>query len=249
MRSDGKKIAFVTGGSRGIGKAIVERLGKDGFLVGFSYINSEEKAKKFVEELEEKGIEAFSVQFDVSDFESSKEAISGIEKNYGTVDVLVNNAGITKDKLFIRMKEEDFDSVIGTNLKGVFNCTKQVARSMTKNRYGRIINMSSLAGIVGNFGQTNYSASKAGVIGFTRTLSAELGSYGVTVNAVAPGFIETDMTDSLPEEIKERITGMIPLKCVGKPEDIANTVSFLASDQARYITGQVISVDGGLSSI
>ena len=249
MKTGEKKLAFVTGGSRGIGKAIVEKLGKDGFVVGFNYINSKEKADSFVEELKSKGIDAFNIQFDVSDYEEVSEAFSKIEKNYGSVDVLVNNAGITRDKLFIRMKEEDFDSVINTNLKGVFNCTKQVGRYMTKRRSGRIINMSSLAGIVGNFGQTNYSASKAGVIGFTRTLAAEFGPYGVTVNAVAPGFIETDMTDVLPEDIKEKIIGMVPLRSCGKPEDIANVVSFLASEGARYITGQVISVDGGLSSI
>ena len=249
MNREGKRIAFVTGGSRGIGKAIVERLGKDGYIVGFNYINSKEKAELFVENLRAGGIEAFSIQFDVSDFQSVKSAFSEIEKKYGNIDILVNNAGITKDKIFIRMKEEDFDSVINTNLKGVFNCSKQVARNMTKGRWGRIINMSSIAGIKGNFGQTGYSASKAGVIGFTKTLALELGSYGVTVNAVAPGFIVTDMTDAIPEKIKEKLTGMIPLGHTGKPEDIADAVSFLAGDSSKYITGQVISVDGGLSSV
>lgn len=249
MGADEKKIAFVTGGSRGIGKSIVKRLGKDGFKVGFNYINSKEKAEKFLEELRSEGIDAFCIRFDVSDFEEVSNGFSVIESEYGKIDVLVNNAGITKDKLFIRMKEDDFDSVISINLKGVFNCTKQVARYMTKRRSGRIINMSSLAGIVGNFGQTNYSASKAGVIGFTKTLAAELGPYGVTVNAVAPGFIETDMTEVLSEEIKDKILSMVPLRTIGKPEDIANLVSFLASEESRCITGQVISVDGGLSSI
>lgn len=244
-----KKLAFVSGASRGIGKAIVKRLGKDGFVVGFNYINSKDKAEEFVRELEEDGIEAFCVRFDVCNFEEVSEAFSSIEKEYGKIDVLINNAGITRDKLFIKMKEDDFDSVINTNLKGVFNCTKQVAKSMTKKRFGRIINMSSLAGIVGNFGQTNYSASKAGVIGFTKTLATELGPYGITVNAVAPGFIETDMTDALPDKIKEKILDMVPLRRNGNPDDIAGVVSFLASEDAGYITGQVISVDGGLSSI
>lgn len=249
MDKNNKKIALVTGGSRGIGKAIVEKLGKEGFLVGFSYVNSDEKAKLFVEELKSKNIDAFCIKFDVKDYEQTKDAISNIQDEYGNIDVLVNNAGITRDKLFIRMKESDFDEVIDTNLKGIFNCTKQVANKMMKQKSGRIINLSSLAGLIGNIGQVNYSASKAGVIGFTRSLAAELGGYGVTVNAIAPGFIKTDMTDVIPENIKEKITSLIPLKEVGEPEDIANLVHFLAEDTGRYITGQVISVDGGLSSI
>lgn len=244
-----KKVAFVTGGSRGIGKAIVEKLGKAGFIVGFSYVNSDEKAKKFIEELKEKNIEAFMAKFDVNSYELCEEEFSRIYKDYGRIDVLVNNAGITRDKLFIRMKEDDFDSVIDTNLKGVFNCTKQVARKMTKQKYGRIINLSSIAGLVGNIGQANYSASKAGVVGFTKTLAAELGGYGITVNAVAPGFIKTDMTDAIPENAKKKIIENIPLKSIGFPEDVANVVYFLANDTGRYITGQVISVDGGLSAI
>lgn len=244
-----KKIAFVTGGSRGIGKSIVKKLGEDGFVVGFNYVSSKEKADNFVEELKSDGVEAFAVCFDVSDFNQVEEGFKTINENYGSIDVLVNNAGITKDKLFIRMKESDFNEVIDINLKGVFNCTKQVVKYMTKKRYGRIINMSSLAGVVGNVGQVNYSASKAGVIGFTRTLSAELGAYGITVNAIAPGFIKTDMTDAIPEKVKEKIIDQIPLKDIGYPEDISNMVSFLANDTGRYITGQVISIDGGLSSI
>lgn len=244
-----KKVAFVTGGSRGIGKEIVKVLGKEGYTVGFNYVSSEEKSRLFLEELKEKGIDAFSLKFDVSNYEETEKAFEKIYDKYENIDVLVNNAGITRDKLFIRMSESDFSDVIDTNLKGVYNCTKQVARKMSKKRSGRIINMSSIAGIVGNRGQVNYSASKAGVIGMTRSLAYELAPYGITVNAVAPGFIQTDMTDSIPEKARETLIGMIPLGEVGKPEDIANTVSFLASDKARYITGQVISVDGGLSAI
>ncbi len=248
-KAKNKKIAFVTGGSRGIGKAIVEKLGKDGFTVGFNYVSSEEKANEFVGKLKLENIEAFCVRFDVRDYKETENAISKIQSEIGNIDVLVNNAGITKDKLFIRMKETDFDDVIDINLKGVFNCTKQVASRMMKQKNGRIINLSSLAGIVGNAGQVNYSASKAGVIGMTRTLAAELGSYGITVNAIAPGFIKTDMTDVLSEKIKEKIIDLIPLKSIGYPEDVANAVSFLANDSGRYITGQVISIDGGLSAI
>ncbi len=244
-----KKIAFVTGGSRGIGKAIVDKLGSDGFIVGFNYVNSEEKAKDFVNELKLKNIDAFCIKFDVGNYEETKNAISKIQSEIGDIDVLVNNAGITKDKLFIRMKEKDFSDVIDVNLKGVFNCTKQVANKMMKKKNGRIINISSISGLIGNIGQVNYSASKAGIIGLTRTLAAELGGYGITVNAIAPGFIKTDMTDTLSESIKEKIINSIPLKSIGYPEDIANFVSFLSSDLGRYITGQVISIDGGLSAI
>lgn len=244
-----KKVAFVTGGSRGIGKEIVKVLGKEGYTVGFNYVSSEEKSRLFLEELKENGIDAFSLKFDVSNYEETEEAFEKIYDEYENIDVLVNNAGITRDKLFIRMSESDFSDVVDTNLKGVYNCTKQVARKMSKKRSGRIINMSSIAGIVGNRGQVNYSASKAGVIGITRSLAYELAPYGITVNAIAPGFIQTDMTDSIPKKARETLIGMIPLGEVGKPEDIANTVSFLASDKARYITGQVISVDGGLSAI
>lgn len=244
-----KRVAFVTGGTRGIGRSIVEKLARDGFIVGFSYVSSEQVADKLVEDLKSGGYEAFALKFDVKDSSAVADAFEKIYEDYGRIDVLVNNAGITRDKLFVKMKDEDFDEVIATNLKGVFNCTKQVARRMTKQRAGSIINLSSLAGLVGNMGQANYSASKAGVIGFTRTLAAEVGPYSVRVNAVAPGFIKTDMTDAIPDKIKDRILDSIPLRDVGLPEDVANIVGFLAGSGSRYITGQVISVDGGLSSI
>ncbi|MDD6920515.1 MAG: 3-oxoacyl-[acyl-carrier-protein] reductase [Eubacteriales bacterium] len=248
-KNNNKKIAFVTGGSRGIGKAIVEKLGKENYLVGFNYVNSEKKANTFINELKANGIEAFCKKFDVSDYNQTAEAIEQIQEEYGNIDILVNNAGITKDKLFSRMKEADFDNVINTNLKGVFNCTKQVTNKMMRQKFGRIINLSSIAGIIGNIGQASYSASKAGVIGFTRTLAAELGGHGITVNAIAPGFIKTDMTDVLSETVKENILNLIPLKDIGQPDDIANMVAYLAGDSGRYITGQVISIDGGLSAI
>ena len=243
--NDIKKVAFVTGASRGIGKAIVEKLASDGFKVGFSYVSSDEKAKAIVDEMTEKGLEVFSVKY----FQEVEDAFDKIYEEHRRIDVLVNNAGITRDKLFSRMKEDDFDQVIDTNLKGIFNCSKQVARKMSKQKSGRIINISSLAGLVGNIGQVNYSASKAGVIGFTRSLAAELGAYGITVNAVAPGLIKTDMTDAIPDQIREGMIKAVPLKRIGQPEDIGNVVSFLAGETGSYITGQVISVDGGLSSI
>ena len=231
--NDIRKVAFVTGASRGIGRAIVEKLASDGFKVGFSYVSSDEKAKAIVDELTAKGLEVFSVKFDVKNFQEVEDAFDKIYEEHGRIDVLVNNAGITRDKLFSRMKEDDFDQVIDTNLKGIFNCSKQVARKMSKQKSGRIINISSLAG----------------VIGFTRSLAAELGAYGITVNAVAPGLIKTDMTDAIPDQIREGMIKAIPLKRIGQPEDIGNIVGFLAGDAGSYITGQVISVDGGLSSI
>ena len=244
-----QKVAFVTGGTRGIGRAIVEKLAQEGYIVGFSYVSSDEKANTMVEELKAKGQNVFAMKFDVKDSEKVAEAFDKIYEEHGRIDVLVNNAGITRDKLFSRMKEDDFDQVIDTNLKGIFNCSKQVARKMSKQKSGRIINISSLAGLVGNIGQVNYSASKAGVIGFTRSLAAELGAYGITVNAVAPGLIKTDMTDAIPDQIREGMIKAVPLKCIGQPEDIGNVVGFLAGETGSYITGQVISVDGGLSSI
>lgn len=246
---ENKKLVFITGGSRGIGKAMVEKFANEGYTVGFSYISSDEKSKSIVGDFKANSKEVFAMKFDASDYDQCKNAFDEIYERYGNIDVLINNAGITRDKLFIRMSEDDFNQVVDTNLKGVYNCCKQVARKMTKNKSGVIINLSSLAGIVGNVGQVNYSASKAGVIGMTRTLAAELGPYGVRVNAIAPGFIKTDMTDKIPDNIKEKIISSVPLKKMGYPEDIANVAYFLASDMARYISGQVISVDGGLSSI
>ena len=234
-----KKIALVTGGTRGIGKGIVERLGADGYTVCFSYVSSDEKAKKLVEELKEKGIESKAYKCDVASFADTEKMVGDIVENYGRLDVLVNNAGITRDTLLSRMSEEDFDVVIAANLKGV----------MAKQNGGRIISIASVAGLIGNIGQVNYSASKAGVMGMTRTLAAELGRYGITANAIAPGFTKTDMTDVVSDKIKEKMIASTPLRTMGEPADIANAVSFFADDRSRFITGQVLSVDGGLSIV
>ena len=244
-----KKIALVTGGTRGIGKGIVERFGADGYTVCFSYVSSDEKAKKLVEELKEKGIESKAYKCDVASFGDTEKMVGDIVENYGRLDVLVNNAGITRDTLLSRMSEEDFDVVIAANLKGVFNCTKHAAKVMAKQNGGRIISIASVAGLIGNIGQVNYSASKAGVMGMTRTLAAELGRYGITANAIAPGFTKTDMTDVVSDKIKEKMIASTPLRTMGEPADIANAVSFFADDRSRFITGQVLSVDGGLSIV
>ena len=232
-----KKIALVTGGTRGIGKGIVERLGADGYTVCFSYVSSDEKAKKLVEELKEKGIESKAYKCDVASFADTEKMVGDIVENYGRLDVLVNNAGITRDTLLSRMSEEDFDVVIAANLKGVFNCTKHAAKVMAKQNGGRIISIASVAGLIGNIGQVNYSASKAGVMGMTRTLAAELGRYGITANAIAPGFTKTDMTDVVSDKIKEKMIASTPLRTMGEPADIANAVSFFADDRSRFITG------------
>lgn len=244
-----KKVALVTGGTRGIGKGIVERLGADGYIVCFSYVSSDEKAKALVEELKAKGIESKSYKCDVVSFNDTEEMIRDIAKEYGRLDVLVNNAGITRDTLLSRMSEDDFDVVIAANLKGVFNCSKHAAKIMSKQNSGRIISIASVAGLIGNIGQVNYSASKAGVIGMTRTLAAELGRYGITANAIAPGFTKTDMTDVVSDKIKEKMIAATPLKTMGEPEDVANAVSFFADERSRFVTGQVLSVDGGLSIV
>ncbi len=242
----GNKVALITGGTRGIGRAIALKLSEKGYNIAISYINNNKKAQEVVDEIEKNNVKALAIKADVSKEEEVNNMMKVINKELGNIDVLVNNAGITKDNLLIRMKTEDWDQVIDTNLRGVFLCTKAVARGMMKKRYGKIVNIASIVGISGNAGQGNYSASKAGVIGFTRSIAKELGSRGINVNAVAPGFIETDMTQVLEDNIKDEMLKSIPLNRAGKPEDVANLVVFLCSEKADYITGQVIHVDGGM---
>ena len=241
------KIALITGAGRGIGRAIAIALAKEGAEVVINYNGSEERAKEVKQTIEENGGKASIYKCNVSDFAAGEAMIKDIVKEYGHLDILVNNAGITKDGLIMKMKEEDFDSVLNVNLKGTFNTIRHSARQMLKQRSGKIINISSVSGILGNVGQANYAASKAGVIGLTKTMARELGSRGITVNAIAPGFVDTEMTEVLSEEIRENACKQIILGRFGKPEDIANTAVFLASDKADYITGQVISVDGGMN--
>ena len=241
------KTALITGASRGIGRAIAIRLANEGARVAINFSSNVDKAEEVKQIIESNGGEAMLLQGNVADFAAVGEMIKRIVDAWGSLDVLVNNAGITRDNLLIRMKPEDFDVVIDTNLKGVFNCTKAVSRQMIKQRGGRIINMSSIVAINGNAGQTNYAAAKAGIIGFTKSAARELAPRGITVNAIAPGFIDTDMTAAMPEDIKHATVEKIPLGRIGAAEDIANAVAFLASEQASYITGQVLCIDGGLS--
>ena len=240
------KIAFVTGATRGIGRAIAIKLANNDYDIAINYRKENSDLESIKAEIEGLGKRCLTVQGDVSNFEDCENMIKQIIDKYGQIDVLVNNAGITKDKLIMRMDKEDFKDVIDVNLVGTFNITRNVVPFMMKQRQGRIINISSVVGICGNAGQTNYSASKAGIIGFTKSLAKELGSRNILVNAVAPGFIETQMTDVLKEEIKEEISKTIPLKRMGKTDDVANLVKFLASEDSSYITGQVINVDGGM---
>ena len=242
-----RKIALITGGSRGIGLACALELAKAGCDIIINDICDAEKAQPALDEIKACGVNAYFYSFDVSNDEAVKENVDKMIAEHGKIDVLLNNAGITKDGLIMRMKEEDFDRVIDVNLKGTFNCIRHVSRYMLKQRSGRIINMSSVVGIAGNAGQVNYSASKAGVIGITKSAAKELASRGITVNAVAPGYIDTDMTKVLSEEQKKSVLDMIPLSRMGSVDDISNAVAFLASDEAAYITGQVISVDGGMN--
>lgn len=241
------KVALVTGAGRGIGRAIAIALAEEGAEVIVNYNGSEERAKEVKQTIEENGGKASIYKCNVSDFEACETMIREIVKEHGHLDILVNNAGITKDGLIMKMKEEDFDRVLNVNLKGTFNTIRHSARQMLKQRSGKIINISSVSGILGNVGQANYAASKAGVIGLTKTMARELGSRGITVNAIAPGFVDTEMTEVLSEEIRENACKQIILGRFGKPENIANAAVFLASDKADYITGQVISVDGGMN--
>lgn len=240
------KIAIVTGASRGIGRQTALTLASYGATVIVNYNGSKEKAESVVEEIQFMGGRSRAYQANVADTEEVKQMMNEVKKEFGRIDILVNNAGITKDNLLMAMKEEEFDSVIDTNLKGAFLCMKHVIRIMLRQRYGRIINVSSVSGVMGNAGQINYCASKAGLLGMTKSLAREVGSRGITVNAVAPGYIDTEMTKDLPEEVKAGFVESISLKRMGNPKEIAEAVAFLASDRASYITGQTISVDGGM---
>ena len=240
------KVAMITGATRGIGKQIALTLANEGYNIVLNYRTENDELFQAKNEIESKNVNCLTVQGDVTNFEDCKQMIERAINEFGKIDVLINNAGITKDMLLARMKEEDFKQVIDVNLVGTFNMTKNVISYMMKARNGKIINISSVVGIAGNAGQTNYSASKAGIIGFTKSLAKEVASRNILVNAVAPGFIETNMTDVLKQEVKDEIAKNIPLKRMGTPQDVANVVKFLASEDSSYITGQVISVDGGM---
>jgi 3-oxoacyl-[acyl-carrier protein] reductase len=240
------KVAVVTGAGKGIGRAIALRLSKEGYQVVINYRSSLAQVEELLEIISQSGGEAAAVQADVSREEEAKQLINAAVEKYGRVDVLVNNAGITKDNLLVKMSEEEFDNVIDINLKGAFFCMKYASKQMLKQRSGRMINISSVVGLIGNVGQTNYAASKAGIIGMTKAAARELASRGITVNAVAPGFIATDMTEKLDERLKEANITNIPMRRYGTPEEVGAAVSFLASEAADYITGQVLQVDGGM---
>lgn len=240
------KVALITGATRGIGKQIALTLAKEGYNIALNYRKENEELTTLKNEIEQNNVKCLTVQGDVSNFEDCENIVKETINEFEKIDVLVNNAGITKDMLLARMKEEDFKQVIDVNLVGTFNMTKNAISYMMKARQGRIINISSVVGVVGNAGQTNYSASKAGIIGFTKSLAKEVASRNILVNAVAPGFIETSMTDVLKEDVKQEIAKNIPLKRMGSAQDVANVVKFLASEDSSYITGQVINIDGGM---
>ena len=240
------KTAVITGGSRGIGKAIALAMAKHGADIAIIYFKNKQDAEEVCKEVKRFGVKALSYQCNVADFEDSKSVCEKIVLDFGKVDILVNNAGITKDSLILRMSENDFESVINVSLKGSFNFSKHLSKSIMRSPAGRIINVSSVIGLMGNPGQANYSAAKAGLIGLTKTIAKELSTRNVTCNAIAPGFIETDMTADLPQTVKDNLLTTIPLQRIGKPEDVANLAVFLASDLSSYITGEVIRVDGGM---
>jgi 3-oxoacyl-[acyl-carrier protein] reductase len=240
------KVALITGSSRGIGKSIAKDLASKGAFVIINYASNEQAAQSVKDEIESKGGKCEIRGFDVSSYSQVNDEIDSIVKDHGELNFLVNNAGITRDTLLMRMKEEDWDAVINVNLKGVFNCTKAASKYMVKQKSGRIVNISSVVGEMGNPGQSNYSATKAGIIGFTKSVSRELASRNITVNSIAPGFIETDITSGLSDKVKEYYLGQIPLRRFGSPEDVSGVVSFLLSDAASYITGEVIRVNGGM---
>ncbi len=240
------KVALVTGGSRGIGRAIALTLAENGAKVAINYAGREDAANEVVSEIKKNGGEAFAIKANVGRSDEVKEMVDQVIDTFGALHILVNNAGITRDNLIMRMKESDWDDVLDTNLKGVFNCIKAVTRQMMRQRDGRIINISSIVGVSGNPGQANYVAAKAGVIGLTKTTAKELASRNITVNAIAPGFIETEMTEQLDDKVKEEMLKQIPLAKLGQPEDIAHFVAFLASDKSQYMTGQTLHIDGGM---
>ena len=241
-----EKVALITGATKGIGKQIAITLAKEGYNIALNYRTQNDDLYSTKKEIENLNVKCLAVQGDVSNYEECENFVKNIIEQFGRIDVLVNNAGVTKDMLLMRMKKEDFEQVIDINLIGTFNVTKNVINYMLKSRNGRIINISSVVGISGNAGQTNYSASKAGIIGFTKSLAKEVASRNILVNAVAPGFIQTNMTDVLKDEVKDEIAKNIPLKRMGTAQDVANVVKFLASDDSSYITGQVINIDGGM---
>lgn len=245
MRVD-NKTALVTGGSRGIGRAVAIELARSGAKVAINYAGNKAAAEEVLKIITDAGGEAIIIQCDVGDMSAVESMIKQIIDKFGSLDILVNNAGVTRDNLIMRMKEEDWDAVMHTNLKGIFNCTKVATKIMMKQRFGRIVNMTSVVGVMGNAGQSNYAAAKAGVIGFTKSMAKELASRNITVNAIAPGYIATDMTANLPDQAKTDLANQIPLQRLGKPEDVATAVMFLVSAGADYITGQTLNVDGGM---
>ena len=242
------KVALITGGSRGIGEDIAKRYAEQGASVAFTYRSSEEAAKKIEAELQAMGVKAKGYKSDASSYEQAEALVKEVLEEFGQVDILINNAGITRDNLMLRMSEEQWDQVMETNLKSVFNLTKQIIRPMMKNRSGSIINMSSVVGVFGNAGQANYAASKAGIIGFSKSIAKEIGSRGIRCNAVAPGFIETDMTDELDEKTKAAFLASIPMRRLGAPNEVADVCVFLGSDMSKYVSGQTISVCGALNT-